>query len=979
MSFFELIIAPFLYIIEQLFSVGYHLTGNYGLSIVLLSFAISLLLLPVFILIEKAKKRDDAVKRRMQPLVDEIKRCYKGQERYYYLKTLNRQYNYSPLRALIPVLSLLLQIPFFVAAYKYLDGLEALKGVSFLFINDLSQPDGLLGSIHLLPILMTVINLITAWFYTRNGNTGERKQMLVVAAIFLVLLFNLPSGLVLYWTMNNVFSFLRLFVTNKEIFRNIDFSHPRRQEFYSVIQVFIKQHDIMFRTMVMVSVAYLFLTFLVQKDAISPFATHILQIIIALLFFVNIIYSFSKKSKPNRKWFKRITVVFWMVEIITILIWFIHSWTLNYLYLKLFLIFILTSHFVSLAFYKYIFEGRIISQRNDLDLKVQNSFLVYLVEPVLLILLVVVLAPLLIYLSSPDDFNGLVSHLLVYQLIIGSLLLLIFTLLFGLLKRWRESLSKGLKILLLMVIVFGFMYQKNLGIMRGYRLVNDYLLHVDLLVVITDLSLILVIIYSVHAFYRRFRYVFLILILSVLFVESISVLKGVKEQLAYEKVNYYQELPNPDEARERLENQFALSKSGQNILIFVIDGLSGFVFDEMLQEQPEYYELFDGFTWYKNTISCGSFTFPSVSGLIGGHQKTINQLNEDEEHNFRDKIQNTLLMHQKTFADAGYSTIYHKIPYFLNEISSFDSAVYEKYKQHIVHRNDLFTYRTNFVNDYATPEAKDAFSNIPHIKLDNILLMRLTFFKIAPYVIKKAIYDKHTKAAGKTSEKATEQRIVEVKWRYRVSDSYWSSIGSLINNNSEQSTIKILWTKTMNRRYHVNEHFGPPVLEISNRKYSGYSKEEGKNSAKYIFSKLSFIFEKMKSLDVYDNTTLIIVSDHGVHYNSKDSWDEKAIHPVLMIKENNEARRLKTSEQLMSNADVFSISTRAVFGKSFDVIESPLTTKNPRELIYWSTDHGDKNTLDEIKVPIHFGIRLQTGDDVTDKTTWDTVFVDKKN
>jgi hypothetical protein len=116
-------------------------------------------------------------------------------------------------------LSLLLQIPFFIAAYKYLDGLEALKGVSFLFINDLSQPDDLLGSIHLLPILMTVINLITAWFYTRNGNMGERKQMLVVAAIFLVLLFNLPSGLVLYWTMNNVFSFFRLFITNPEVFK----------------------------------------------------------------------------------------------------------------------------------------------------------------------------------------------------------------------------------------------------------------------------------------------------------------------------------------------------------------------------------------------------------------------------------------------------------------------------------------------------------------------------------------------------------------------------------------------------------------------------------------------------------------------------------------------------------------------------------------------------------------------------------------
>ncbi|PKP08789.1 MAG: hypothetical protein CVU09_14660, partial [Bacteroidetes bacterium HGW-Bacteroidetes-4] len=88
MDFFELIIGPFLYVIKQLFLGSYMLTGNYGLSIVLLSLAISLLLLPVFMLIEKAKKRDDAVKWRMQPQVDEIKRVYKGQERYYYLKTL---------------------------------------------------------------------------------------------------------------------------------------------------------------------------------------------------------------------------------------------------------------------------------------------------------------------------------------------------------------------------------------------------------------------------------------------------------------------------------------------------------------------------------------------------------------------------------------------------------------------------------------------------------------------------------------------------------------------------------------------------------------------------------------------------------------------------------------------------------------------------------------------------------------------------
>jgi len=219
MNDYNPVIAPFVYLIRQIFLFSYDLTGNYGVSVVLLSFAISLLLLPIFILIEKAKKKDDAVKQKMKPQADEIKRCYKGQERYYYLRTLNRQYNYHPVRALIPTLSLLLQIPFFIAAYQYLEHFEPLRGVGLLFIHDLSAPDGLMGSINILPVIMTVVNLITAFFYTRNGNASERIQMLVVAGIFLVLLFNLPSGLVLYWTMNNVFSFFRLFITNPEVFK----------------------------------------------------------------------------------------------------------------------------------------------------------------------------------------------------------------------------------------------------------------------------------------------------------------------------------------------------------------------------------------------------------------------------------------------------------------------------------------------------------------------------------------------------------------------------------------------------------------------------------------------------------------------------------------------------------------------------------------------------------------------------------------
>jgi membrane protein insertase Oxa1/YidC/SpoIIIJ len=106
--------------------------------------------------------------------------------------------------------SLLIQIPFFIAAYSYLSHLEILQGETFFFIRDLSAPDGLLpilgNSINILPILMTAINIVTGVIYTRGFPFNEKVQLYGMALIFLGLLYNSPAGLVLYWTMNNVFS-----------------------------------------------------------------------------------------------------------------------------------------------------------------------------------------------------------------------------------------------------------------------------------------------------------------------------------------------------------------------------------------------------------------------------------------------------------------------------------------------------------------------------------------------------------------------------------------------------------------------------------------------------------------------------------------------------------------------------------------------------------------------------------------------------
>ncbi|MBO5254172.1 MAG: YidC/Oxa1 family membrane protein insertase, partial [Clostridia bacterium] len=118
--------------------------------------------------------------------------------------------NYSPLSALNGSVSLLLEIPFFMAAYQFLSNLDILNGVSFGPIADLSQPDGLIRlgalSINFLPILMTLINVVSSTLYLKGFPLKMKIQLYGMALLFLVLLYDSPAGLVFYWTLNNTYS-----------------------------------------------------------------------------------------------------------------------------------------------------------------------------------------------------------------------------------------------------------------------------------------------------------------------------------------------------------------------------------------------------------------------------------------------------------------------------------------------------------------------------------------------------------------------------------------------------------------------------------------------------------------------------------------------------------------------------------------------------------------------------------------------------
>ena len=162
---YNLILAPLVMLFENVYGIAYGFLWNYGLSIAALSLAMNLLVLPLYrradiIQADAAKKQ-----KQLAPWVDHIRKNFKGDERYMITSAYYRETGYSMLAQTGGMLPLLLEIPFFLAAYRFLSNYDALNGIAFGPIRDLGAPDALLViggvSINLLPVLMTVINSIS--------------------------------------------------------------------------------------------------------------------------------------------------------------------------------------------------------------------------------------------------------------------------------------------------------------------------------------------------------------------------------------------------------------------------------------------------------------------------------------------------------------------------------------------------------------------------------------------------------------------------------------------------------------------------------------------------------------------------------------------------------------------------------------------------------------------------------------------------
>jgi len=195
------------------------LVGNWGLSIILISIFLKLVMLPLARLVRLYQQDVSKTQTKLAPRLAEIKTKYKGEEAHKHFMTAHKEAGVTTFYTLKPMIGLIVQIPVWIAIFNVLAEMPQITGHGFLWIKDLAYPDAiaywptpipLLGdTLNLLPLIMTTVTIASTIGFQDNFSQAEilkkqKRNLLFMAAAFLILFFPFPSGMVLYWTLANV-------------------------------------------------------------------------------------------------------------------------------------------------------------------------------------------------------------------------------------------------------------------------------------------------------------------------------------------------------------------------------------------------------------------------------------------------------------------------------------------------------------------------------------------------------------------------------------------------------------------------------------------------------------------------------------------------------------------------------------------------------------------------------------------------------
>lgn len=179
----------------------YDVVGNWGWSIVLVTIIIKIL----FYHLSAKSYRSMSGLKKLQPRIQLLKERF-GDDRQKLTQATLELYKQEKVNPMSGCLPIVIQIPVFIALYWVLvESVELRQAPFILWIHDLSQPD----PYYVLPILMGISMFLQQRLNPPPPDPTQAKVMMLMPVIFTVMFANFPSGLMLYWFVNQTLSFLQ--------------------------------------------------------------------------------------------------------------------------------------------------------------------------------------------------------------------------------------------------------------------------------------------------------------------------------------------------------------------------------------------------------------------------------------------------------------------------------------------------------------------------------------------------------------------------------------------------------------------------------------------------------------------------------------------------------------------------------------------------------------------------------------------------
>jgi len=853
MSLFKIletiIIGPLRLLFEILFGWANNVTGHPGWEIIILSIIINTLILPLYKRADVLQEQARDIEKKLSKGVSHIKKTFSGDEKMLILQTYYRQNNYKPTSALKGSISLLLEIPFFIAAYQFLSKLSLFHDTSFGFISNLGAPDQLITlggiTINVFPIAMTLINILSSTILLKNGNSKEKVQLYTTAIVFLFLLYSSPACLTLYWTLNNIYSLVKniIFVYNP--------SPILLSSFSSLLGLIVGFYGLQKQAICFAKIYQFF-----------PIIGVLLQIPLLVLFLK---FFIKRKAASDKKDNTIVNPLLFFMEM---------------LFITLLTGLVIPSTYISASPQEFI------------DITYFHNPLWYIVSSFCLSVGTCFLW-LNVFYQLFEDKQKLVFES-IFMIFCG--VMLVNYLFFG---TDLGIISPNLK------------YEKDVIFSFQQQIIN--------LEVVCILAIVL---YYFLINKRKFT-ISALIIINITFIcmstmNLIAIKKSV-DNIFISGNDYSKNIPH-----------FTLDQSGKNVVVIMLDRAFNAYVPYIFNELPELKEQFDGFTYYSNTISFAKFTNLATPALLGGYEYTPVEINKRESESLKDKHNEALMVMPVLFSENDYNVTVCDPPY-ANYQWIPDLSIYDGYPE-------INTYITKNVFFDENQKASNIINN--HRNFYFFAIMKTMPLCWQPYLYDDGNYNKLMPIddINYTSQTQSSLSVAQgINYNFMENYNALTNLPTMTNIvNNTQNTFLFLSNDITHEPTLLQAPMYEPVQSVDNTQYDAEHTDRFIiNNQKlninntyqmthYHVNASAFIilgkwFNYLRDNNVYDNTRIILVADHGRDLNHFEEFqfavgdsatcNAEYFYPLLMVKDFN-SRGFTTCTDFMTNADVPTLATQ---------------------------------------------------------------------